>query len=153
MKNPYSHITMALTYMTSELMESWKEDQLQLLKDQVAARISESDERLWTAFENNFKIGFTNTNVAKDAQRELLKLQQGESLDEYITRFKQLVRLRGQTFKEHRTIEQFKLGLKSRLLDAIIMSNQYNPQVKWSFDKWVEEAQKQHSKWLKCKSY
>ena len=28
MKNPYLHVTMALTYMTGDLMESWKEDQL-----------------------------------------------------------------------------------------------------------------------------
>jgi hypothetical protein len=29
MKNPYSRVTLALTYMTGDLMESWKEDQLQ----------------------------------------------------------------------------------------------------------------------------
>ena len=28
MKNPYSRVTTALTYMTGDLMESWKEDQL-----------------------------------------------------------------------------------------------------------------------------
>jgi hypothetical protein len=35
MKNPYSCITLALTYMTGDLMESWKEDQLQQLRDHI----------------------------------------------------------------------------------------------------------------------
>jgi hypothetical protein len=60
---------------------------------------------------------------------ELTKLWQGESLDKYISKFKQLARLGGLPFTKHGTIEQFKLGLKGGLLDAVISSNSYNPQV------------------------
>jgi hypothetical protein len=45
-------------------------------------------------------------------------------------------------FTEHGTIEQFKLGLKGGLLDAIISANSYNLQVAWTFNQWEDEAQK-----------
>ena len=101
----------------------------------------------------DFCTAFTNTNAVKDAQRELRSLKQGESLDEYITKFKQLARLGNLPFTEHGVIEQFKLGLKGGLLDAIICTDQYNPQVAWTLDKWIEEAQKQHGKWKELRFY
>jgi hypothetical protein len=90
MKNPYSCVTTALTYMTSDLMEAWKEDQLQQLRDRVTAGTPDTDERHWQLFEADFRTAFTNTNAAKDAHMELTKLQQEESLDKYISKFKQL---------------------------------------------------------------
>jgi hypothetical protein len=44
MRNPYSRVTSALTYMTSDLMESWKEDQLQQLQNRVAAGTLDTDD-------------------------------------------------------------------------------------------------------------
>jgi hypothetical protein len=90
MKNPYSHVTSALTYMTGDLMESWKEDQLQQLKDHINAGTPDTDELHWQSFEADFRTAFTNTNAAKDARTELTKLKQGDSLNEYIAHFKQL---------------------------------------------------------------
>jgi hypothetical protein len=90
MKNPYSRVTSALTYMTGDLMESWKEDQLQQLRDRVNAGTPDTDERHWQLFEADFRTSFTNTNAAKEARTDLTKLKQGDSLDEYIARFKQL---------------------------------------------------------------
>jgi hypothetical protein len=146
MKNPYSRVTLALTYMTSDLMESWKEDQLQQLRDHVNAGTPDTDELHWQSFEADFRTSFTNTNAAKEACTELTKLKQVDSLDEYIARFKQLARLRNLPFTEHSTIEQFKLRLKGGLLDAIISSDAYDPLTAWTFEKWTEEAQKQHGK-------
>ena len=71
MKNPYSHVTTALTYMTGDMMESWKEDQLRQLIDHVMGGTPDTDERHWQLFEAEFRTAFTNTNAAKDAQREL----------------------------------------------------------------------------------
>ena len=153
MKNPYSRVTMALTYMTSDLMESWKEDQLRQLIDHVAAGTPDTDKQHWQLFEAEFCTAFTNTNAVKDAQRELRSLKQGESLDEYITKFKQLACLGNLPFTKHGVIEQFKLGLKGGLLDAIICTDHYDPQVAWTFEQWVEEAQKQHGKWKELRSY
>jgi hypothetical protein len=90
MKNPYSRVTSALTYMTSDLMESWKEDQLQQLQDHITAGTLDTDELHWQSFEMDFHNAFTNTNAAKEAWTELTKLKQGDSLDEYIAHFKQL---------------------------------------------------------------
>src|SRR5947208_1969976 len=153
MKNPYSRVTSALTYMTGDLMESWKEDQLQQLQDRVAAGTADTDEQHWVTFETDFRNGFTNTNAAKESHTELTRLKQGDSLDEYIARFKQLARLGNLPVTEHGTIEQFKLGLKSGLLDAIISSDSYDPLTAWTFEKWTEEAQKQHGKWKERRSY
>jgi hypothetical protein len=126
--------------MTGDLMESWKEDQLQQLQDCVMAGTPDTDELHWQSFEVDFRTAFTNTNAAKDARIELTKLKQGDSLDEYIAHFKQLAQLGNLPFTEHGTIEQLKLGLKSGLLDAIISSNAYNPLTAWTFEKWTEEA-------------
>jgi hypothetical protein len=90
MKNPYSRVTSALTYMTGDLMESWKEDQLQQLQDRVAAGTADTNELHWRTFETDFRNAFTNTNAAKESRTKLTKLKQGDSLDEYIARFKQL---------------------------------------------------------------
>ena len=153
MKNPYSRVTTALTYMTGDMMESWKEDQLQQLIDRVAGGTPDTDEQHWQLFETEFRNAFTNTNAAKDAQRELRNLKQGESLDEYITKFKQLARLGNLPFTEHGVIEQFKLGLKGGLLDAIIRTDHYDPQIAWTLERWIEEAHKQHGKWKELRSY
>jgi hypothetical protein len=104
-------------------------------------------------FEADFRTAFTNTNTTKEACTELTKLKQGDSLDEYIACFKQLARLGNLPTTEHGTIEQFKLGLKSGLLNAIISSDSYDPLTAWTFEKWTEEAQKQHGKWKERWSY
>jgi hypothetical protein len=142
MRNPYSCVTLALTYMTGDLMESWKEDQLQQLSNCISAGTPDTDELHWQSFEADFRTAFTNTNAAKDVYMELTKLKQGDSLDEYIACFKQLARLGNLPVTEHGTIEQFKLGLKGGLLDTIISSNAYDPLTTWTFEKWTEEAQK-----------
>ena len=152
-KNPYSHVTTALTYMTGDMMESWKEDQLQQLIDCVAGGTPDTDEHHWQLFKAEFHTAFTNTNAIKDVQRELWSLKQGESLDKYITKFKQRACLGNLPFTEHGVIEQFKLGLKGGLLDAIICTDHYDLQVAWTFKWWVEEAQKQHGKWKELCSY
>ena len=133
---------MALTYMTSDMMESWKEDQLWQLIDCVTTGTSDTNKRHWQLFEAEFRTAFTNTNTVKDAQSELQSLKQGESLNKYITKFKQLAHLSNLPFTEYGVIEQFKLRLKGGLLDAIIRTNHYDSQVAWTFKCWVEEAQK-----------
>jgi hypothetical protein len=140
MRNPYSRVTLALTYMAGDLMEFWKEDQLQQLRDRVDAGTPDIDELHWRSFETDFRTAFTNTNAAKDACTELTKLKQGDSLDEYITHFKQLARLGNLPVTEHGTIKQLKLGLKGGLLDTIISSDAYDPLTAWTFKKWTEEA-------------
>jgi hypothetical protein len=89
-KNPYFHVTTTLTYMIGDTMESWKEDQLQQLRNHVTAGTPDTDEHHWQLFEADFCTSFTNINATKDTCTELARLHQGESLDKYITKFKQL---------------------------------------------------------------
>jgi hypothetical protein len=46
MANPFSCITTALTYMTGDAIEAWKEDQLNILMGRVNTGILETDEQL-----------------------------------------------------------------------------------------------------------
>jgi hypothetical protein len=46
MANPFSCITTALTYMTGDMIEAWKEDQLNILMGRVNTGILETDEQL-----------------------------------------------------------------------------------------------------------
>jgi hypothetical protein len=52
--NPFSRITTALTYMTDDAIEAWKEDQLNILMGRVNTGILETDEQLWDLFEADF---------------------------------------------------------------------------------------------------
>jgi hypothetical protein len=55
MANPFSCITIALTYMTGDAIEAWKEDQLNVLMGRVNTGILETDEQLWDLFEADFQ--------------------------------------------------------------------------------------------------
>jgi hypothetical protein len=46
MANPFSCVTTALTYMTGDAMEAWKEDQLNVLMGRVNMGILETDKQL-----------------------------------------------------------------------------------------------------------
>ena len=106
MSNPYSRITTALTYMTGDIMEPWKEDQLNLLNDRIVAGYQDNDEQLWNLFEADFRQAFTNTHKAKDAQRELKNLNQKDNLDTYISEFKRLARDSGYPLNNHCKVER-----------------------------------------------
>ena len=149
MSNPYSHVTIALTYMTGDVMEPWKEDQLNLLNGRVNTGILETDEQLWDLFEADFKQAFTNTHKARDTIRDLNNHQHKDNLDTYIANFKRLTRDAGMPLNDVRTIELFKRGLKKPLLDAIIDTDAYNPlaQNPWNFERWTKEAVRLHGKW------
>ena len=155
MSNPYSRVTTALTYMTGDTMEPWKEDQLNLLNARIATGYQDNDEQLWNLFEADFRQAFTNTHKAKDAQRELKNLSQKDNLDTYISDFKRLARDSGYPLNDVGTIELFKRGLKKGLFDAIIDSNVYDPttQNPWDFEHWTKEAIKQHGKWKEKVSF
>ena len=149
MANPYSRVTTALTYMTGDAMEPWKEDQLNLLNDRINAGYQDNDEQLWNFFEADFRQAFTNTHKARDAQREIRGLKHRENLDTYISDFKRLARDGGLPLNDIGTIELFKKGLKKGLFDAIVDSNAYDPSAQnpWDFERWTKEALKQHGKY------
>ena len=141
MSNPYSRVTMALTYMQGDTMDIWKEEQLDKLVRDVTGGTPETSESLWDNFEKSFKEAFTNTNAKREAYQELLGLKQRDNLDTFIAHFRHLVKQAGIDPNDHGCIELFKEGLKSELTIAVIQSPAFDPQTRWSFNQWVQEAQ------------
>jgi len=68
------------------------------------------------------KDSFTNTNRKNKVFNKLTMLKQKESLDIFISEFKQLATAAGIALNDHRTIYLFKKGLKPALVQAIIAS-------------------------------
>ena len=114
--------------MQGDMMEPWKEEQMNKLQAHLAGGTDETDEVHWIAFEQDFKDSFTNTNRKNEAFNELTALKQKENLDIFISGFKQLTTAAGVKLDDHGTIYLFKKGLKPALVQAIIASQGYNPQ-------------------------
>jgi len=130
-------------------MEPWKEEQMIKLQTRLARGMDKTDEDHWTIFEQDFKDSFTNTNRKNEVFNKLTALRQKESLDIFISEFKQLATAAGVILNNHRTIYLFKKGLKLALVQAIIASQGYNPQNPWTtFKPWEDAAHTCHLKWL-----
>src|SRR5260221_2066121 len=154
MSIPYSRVTTALTYMEGEIIEGWKESQLDKLNDKITTqRVAETNESLWNDFEKDFKDAFTNTNKKMDAYRLLRGLKHGDNLDIFLAEFKRLVSAAGIDIDSHGVIELLKEGLKPGLTQAVINSKDFDPLIDWTFQQWVDEAQKQHGKWKLAQQY
>ena len=149
MSNAATHITTCLTFMQGEMIELWKEEQMIKLQACLDAGTDETDKDHWIAFEQDFKDSFTNTNRKNEAFNELTALRQKESLDIFISEFKQLAIAAGVKLDDYGTIYLFKKGLKPALVQAIIASQGYNPQNPWTtFKPWEDTAHACHLKWL-----
>jgi len=132
MSNLATHVTTCLTFMQGDMIEPWKEEQMIKLQAHLAGGIDKTDKDHWIAFEQDFKDSFTNTNRKNKAFNKLTALKQKESLDIFISKFKQLVIVAGVMLNDHGTIYMFKKGLKSALIQAIIASQGYDPQNPWA---------------------
>jgi len=82
--------------------------------------------------------------------QKLCKLKQGENLDDFFTKFKQLAHKAGVPLDNKGTIETLKHAMKPLLTRAIIHSPNFNPnaEMPWTFKKWEEQARKSHQQWL-----
>jgi len=154
MSNAATCVTTCLTFMQGDMMEPWKEEQMIKLQVRLATGMDETDEDHWVAFEQDFKDSFTNTNRKNEAFNELTALRQKESLDIFISKFKQLATAAGVKLNDHGTIYLFKKGLKPALVQAIIASQGYNPQNSWmTFKPWKDAAHACHLKWLHSQEF
>jgi len=141
--------------MDGPKVDSWKEEQLVHLDDEVNSGTLEIDEALWDDFIDSFQRAFTNTNRKAEAYQELCKLKHGDSLDNFFADFKCLVKDTDIKLDDHRTIEILKNNLKGELVKAVIRSPNYNPtaEVPWKFKDWEKETCNQHIKWQTAEQY
>jgi len=155
MKRPYSQVIAALSYMDGPKVDSWKEEQLIHLDDEVGSGTLEIDETLWDDFIDSFQRAFTNTNRKAEAYQELCKLKHGESLNNFFMDFKHLVKDADIKLDDHRTIKILKNNLKGELVKAVIHLPNYNPttETPWKFKEWEKETCNQHIKWQTAKQY
>ena len=149
MKNYLSRIVTMLSYMDGTCVDAWKDEQLQKLNDKKDDGTLETDEGLWERFIERFNNAFTNQNQRSKAYQELCKLKQGESLDDFFTKFKQLAQEADVPLDDKGTIETLKHTMAQGLTSAIINSPTYDPTAKtpWTFKEWEEQAHKSHLKW------
>jgi len=138
-----------LSYMDSTRVDAWKEEQLGLLSDEIKDRTLETDKTLWDEFLERFSNAFTNQNRRSEAYQELCKLKQGESLDDFFAKFKQLAYEAGVPLDDKGTIKTLKHAMKQGLTSAIINSPTFDPtaDTPWTFKEWEEQARKSHLKW------
>ena len=149
MKKPFSRIVTMLSYMDSTRVDAWKGEQLIKLQEAADNGVQETDEDLWTDYLERFKNAFTNQNCQSEAYQELCKLKQGDSLDDFFAKFKQLAFEADVPLDNKGTIETLKHAMTQGLTSAIINSPTYDPTAKtpWTFKEWEEQARKSHLKW------
>jgi len=149
MRKPYSRVTALLSYMSGPQVDSWKEEQLDKLVEEINDGVLETDETLWDTFIENFKQAYTNTNLREEAYQALCKLRQKESLDKFFADFKRLTKDANVALDDCGTIELLKNALAGPLTRSVIQLPGYDVSADpgWTFKKWETEARKQHLKW------
>jgi len=150
MRKPFSRVVTLLTYMDGPLVDAWKEEQMHKLQEAMDDRAQETDKDLWDSFIERFKSAFTNQNQREEAYQKLCKLKQGESLDDFFAKFKQLANEAGVPLDDKGTIETLKHSMNQPLTRVVIQSPDFNPNAEtpWTFKKWEDQARMSHQKWL-----
>jgi hypothetical protein len=76
MMNPYSRVTLILTFIDGEDVQDWKEHELDLLNEQITNGHAKTEEYLWNKFEQAFKAAFKDSSKILNTQTQLNKLLQ-----------------------------------------------------------------------------
>jgi hypothetical protein len=109
-----------------------------------------TDEDLWRVFERDFRSAFTDSQKQLTAHQKFLKVKMvGNSLDEYIAEFEHLRSEAGWTSNDIGTITQFRRGLNTGLLKAIVQHVRPRPR---TLREWFEAAREQHDIWNELKA-
>ena len=130
MKKPFSRIVTMLSYMDGTRVDAWKGEQLLKLQEAADNGTQETDKDLWTDYIERFKNAFVNQNHRSEAYQELCKLKQGDSLDDFFAKFKQLAHEADVPLDDTGTIETLKHAMTQGLTSTIINSPTYNPTLK-----------------------
>jgi Retrotransposon gag protein len=120
MKQPYAHVTTALSLIRGPKVNNWVDKQLKELKAKVLYR-PQSDEGIWMDFEDAFTAVFTDMAKREDAYQKLKSLKmKDELIDDYITAFNSLATKAGWELGNKGTNNAFQTGLCPGTLNTII---------------------------------
>jgi hypothetical protein len=147
MKEPYSRVLMATSFMKGEKVRDWVCAQRKPLQKRVdKEHYSENSEHLWECFEYNFKKAFTDTTQKQDAYIKLKELKmEGDNLQTYAAKHEALVHRTGWDLKGEAAMETFKNGLKKQLGLAVLRNSQGEPPE--TLAGWQKAADFEHKKW------
>ena len=108
------------------------------------------DEILWTLFERDFKNAFTDSQKQLTAHQKFLKVKmQGNALDEFIVEFEHLCSEASWSSNDIGTITQFRCGLNTGLLKAIVQHVCPHPR---TLCDWFDTVREQHDIWNELKA-
>ena len=112
--------------------------------------IPPEDKILWTLFERDFRNAFTDSQKQLTAHQKFLKVKmQGNALDEFIAEFEHLRSEAGWSSNDIGTITQFRCGLNTGLLKAIVQHVRPRPR---TLHDWFDAAREQHNIWNELKA-
>lgn len=101
---------------------------------------AKTDEKLWTNTTSAFKAAFTNATKQQDTQHCLLNLwMQGWELDQYATKFENLVTRTKYSITDHATIELFIGSLVPALTQEVMKNPTLKPH-EMTFEEWKVAA-------------
>jgi Retrotransposon gag protein/Zinc knuckle len=141
MMNPYSRVTLILTFIDGEDVQDWKEHELDLLNEWIANGHAKTEEYLWNEFEQAFKAAFKDSSKRLNAQTQLNKLlQDGEGVEQYIVKFNRLLKQAGFDEDDKGSVNLFRKGLLPPLLESCIRSQ---PQPV-SMQQWQDTTKREH---------
>ena len=112
--------------------------------------IPPEDEILWTLFERDFRNVFTDSQKQLTTHQKFLKVKmQGNALDEFIAEFEHLRSEARWSSNDIGTITQFRCGLNTGLLKAIVQHVRPRPR---TLHDWFDTAREQHNIWNELKA-
>ena len=114
MRRPYDRVILALSYMRgSTTIRNWVKAEMKKIDELTSVSrhhpILYESERLWVEFRSDFENVFTNTTKVQDVEAALeqIHINCKESIDEYISRFEDLMQKAGWGEYNRGTINTF----------------------------------------------
>ena len=140
MKNPYQRCTLFLGLLKGTKVEDWVNNQAVQLREKVNRKsdpIAKTEESLWEDLKEAFEDNYAYTGWIEQAHSDLKWLKMnGDQIDEYIAKFKNLLKWAEIPRSEVGVIEKFCNGLKKGLRVAILRHDDW-PE---TLNEWKEKA-------------
>ena len=143
MKSPYRQCTLFLRLLKGTKVEDWVNNQAVQLREKVNRKsdpIAKINKVLWKDLKEAFEDNYAYTCQIGQAHSDLGQLKMnGDQIDEYITKFENLLKCAEIPRSKVGAIEKFHNGLKKGLRVAILRHDDW-PE---TLDEWKEKARRE----------